>query len=126
MNTNNKTGKNILNNRYINPLMTLNILKTTVLIIGCLLSYFINTDYSFVGVLMIWAFYNFEKNKEMLFIALILINLVYGFPQVLAAFSLFIINLYNGKKGKKVNKFVFYGFYPIHLMVLYVISLFIG
>ncbi len=104
-------------------LRTDHLLSTGVIILGCLLAYFLNTDYSYIGVLMIWAFYKFNNNKEMLFVSLLLLNLIYGFPQVLAVISLFIINMYNGKKGKQANKFVFYGFYPIHLIVLCTINL---
>jgi len=102
-----------------------NFLKLAILIGGCLLAIFLHTDYSYVGVLMIWAFYRYENNRQILFILLILLNLIYGFPQILAVFSLFIINMYNGQRGKQVNKYVFYGFYPVHLIVLYLINLLI-
>ena len=102
-----------------------NILVLIVLSLGCLLANILNTDYSFVGVLMIWAFYTFKDNMNLLFVLLFLLNLVYGFPQILAMFSLIFIGKYNGQRGKQANKFLLYGFYPIHLIVLYFIRLLI-
>lgn len=102
-----------------------NILEIIVLLVGCLIAYFSNVDYSFVGVLMIWAFYMFKDNTKHLTIALILINLVYGFPQVLAVFALYFIKQYNGQRGNQGNKFLFYGFYPIHLTLIFIIKYFV-
>ncbi len=96
-----------------------------VLFIGCLLAYFINTDYSFVGVLMIWAFYNFKYDSTKLLISLILLNSLYGFTQMLAVLSLFLIKTYNGKRGPQINKFIYYGFYPTHLLFLYLVKSFL-
>lgn len=92
-----------------------------VVMLGSLSAYVLNTDYSYAGVLMIWAFYAFKDRHEILLYSLVLINGMYGFPQILGVLSLFIIKGYNGERGYTVNKFIFYGFYPIHLLVLYYI-----
>lgn len=120
-----KERANINSSPYGAYLSKENFLKAAILIGGCLSAVFLHTDYSYVGVLMIWALYKFENNRQNLFISLFIINLIYGFPQILAVFSLFIINMYNGQKGKQVNKYMFYGFYPFHLIVLYLINLLI-
>ena len=41
-----------------------------------------------------------------------------GIVQIFSVFALPIISKYKGKKGKLVNKYLFYMFYPIHLLVL--------
>lgn len=45
-----------------------------------------------------------------------------------SSLAIIFINLYNGKRGynSKIAKYFFYGYYPIHLIVLGVISLFFG
>lgn len=49
-------------------------------------------------------------------------NLLYDDPQWMMLFSLPFIFLYNGKKGRNM-KFIFYIFYPCHIVLLYFISL---
>lgn len=44
--------------------------------------------------------------------------------QIFYLLALVPIRLYNGEKGKNI-KLIFYGFYPIHLIVLYLIQVFI-
>ena len=96
----------------------------------------IRVDYGAYGVLTVFIIY-FLKNKK------ILLPIVYGafvfvyyysmlkewiivMPYVLYPFctwlSSLIMVLYNGKQGKNV-KYFFYGFYPIHMIVVYLISL---
>ena len=43
-----------------------------------------------------------------------------GGVQVFGVLALIPIYLYNGTQGKKM-KWLFYGFYPVHLLILYLI-----
>ena len=43
--------------------------------------------------------------------------------QIFSLFSLLLIALYNGKKGKLNLKWLFYVFYPLHLCIIYLILL---
>ena len=56
--------------------------------------------------------------------ALPAVSIGLNFIESLGLFSLFIIALYNNQEGKKM-KYFFYGFYPIHLLILYFIKLFV-
>lgn len=121
--------KSLQENLSIQKVNKFNLLQTFlnffILLIGCLVAYLLNTDYSFVGVLMIWVFYRFKNDPTKLMLCMILLNSIYGFVQILAILSLFLIKRYNGKRGPKINKFIFYGFYPIHLLFLYLVKSFL-
>lgn len=85
----------------------------------------LNTDYSSMGLLMIFWFYQFRENKIAKYIGIALINvLCMGGIQKWAVLALVPIALHNREQGPKCKAF-FYGFYPVHLIVLYVISLLI-
>jgi len=56
--------------------------------------------------------------------ALSAIFIALNFLEPLGLFSLFFIALYNNQEGRKM-KYFFYGFYPIHLLILYFIKLFV-
>ena len=43
-----------------------------------------------------------------------------------AFFMLIPIALYNGKRGRSINKYVFYAFYPVHIFLLYLLSFLLG
>ncbi len=121
--TDNYYSNNInMENKY---LIRRNIFSIIVLFFGCLLAYLLKTDYSYIGVLIIWAFYRFKDNREILIVVMILLNMLLGFPQILAVFSLIFIGQYNGQRGKQGNKFLFYGFYPVHLIILALIKHFV-
>lgn len=100
-------------------------LSVLVLLTGCLVALLLYTDYSFVGILMIWGFYKFKNNPTMLIVCMILLNSLYGLEQMFAMLSLFLIKRYNGQRGPKINKFIFYGFYPTHLLILYLVKMFL-
>ena len=82
--------------------------------------WFIHTDYNAYGVLMIFGFYIFKKQKVALAVYEIILFGFLGQIELFAAFAFIPIFLYNGKKGLS-NRWMnigFYAFYPIHLIVL--------
>lgn len=87
------------------------------------------TDYGYLGLLMVMCFYLFRGKKPLIFLSQALINSVIYMMranittipvQVFAIFALIPIFLYNGKKGPsgKVLQYGFYAFYPVHLLVI--------
>ena len=89
-----------------------------------LLADYLRTDYGSWGMLMILCYYVFREKKWLKYGGIAAINIgAMGYSQVYAPLALIPIALYNGKEGLKCKKF-FYGFYPVHLIVLYIISLF--
>lgn len=89
-----------------------------------LLSEFLNTDYSSMGLLMILIFYLFRDKKIVKYIGVAATNvLLMGGLQVYAPLALVPIALHSGEQGPRCKKF-FYAFYPAHLLIIYLISLF--
>lgn len=107
------------------------------LLVVCLASTanFIHTDYGAFGVLAIFLFHIFKNNKLYMNLSYIILCILKYLPNLLqygfafqyvlliicTALPLIFINLYNGKKGIS-TKYILYGYYPIHLMILYVIK----
>lgn len=105
--------------------------------IGCMfLAEFLQTDYSFIGVIVILLFYLYKHtcfSQPALYRALLpmLPLLAYGNFCVLLAVP--ILALYNGQKGSVLPngreipaaKYFFYVYYPLHLTILSVIYYFI-
>ena len=88
-----------------------------------LLSDFLRTDYSSMGLLMIFWYYQFRDNKFIKALGMIVINVfLMGYIQAFAVLALIPIALHNGKQGPKWKGF-FYGFYPVHLLVIYLLSM---
>jgi hypothetical protein len=97
----------------------------------CYLAYVIRSDYSYGGILLIVVIFLFESRKPLLalFMPVVFwiiqghcidrISLLLIF---FATLSMVFIALYNGKEGKKI-KYFFYIFYPVHLLVLFLISM---
>ena len=94
----------------------------------------LNTDYGMWGVIVIFAFYFFKNSKILMTLSFVLLCIIrygmytyqVGFNSpiialgIFTALSIFFINLYNGKQGRKI-KYLLYFFYPIHLLLLYFI-----
>lgn len=111
-------NSNFLNNKVINMA-----LEIVMVVFVCGLAFFMNTDYSFAGILMIYFFYILSENRFMLALFQIYINMdMFGGVQGFAALSLIPIFMYNGKRGEHSLKWIFYGYYPAHLLVLFLIK----
>lgn len=110
-----------------------NTIKTVLTILICLVSF--PSDWSCIAALCVMAFgTNRGKFKIqmlwMVFYAAIYgtvyffaVDEVYGLIQMAVVFSIPIIHLYNGKRGKKIQvnqfmKWFFYIYYPLHLAII--------
>lgn len=103
------------------------------------------TDYGFLGVLTVVMFYlvrGYKFTRLLQLIGMVIIHVFLFEGQVLifdvlnhtiefpvqgfAVFALIPIWLYNGKKGcsSKIMQYSFYAFYPVHMLVLYLIKFF--
>ncbi|MCM1046392.1 MAG: conjugal transfer protein TraX [Candidatus Gastranaerophilales bacterium] len=89
--------------------------------IGGLAAHFLQTDYGARGVLCIMVLYVTARWRPVQMVAGA-VSFLWELPAPMAFLPMV---LYNGKRGINL-KYVFYAFYPIHLLCLYLISLFLG
>lgn len=111
------------------------LLKTLVVICCCMLAY--TADWNFISVLWILFFGIYQGNFRKQMISFSIIGLfLYIFPTILRSgfmhmyesaifLAIPILALYHGRQGKKqkVLKWGFYIFYPLHLILLYLLRL---
>ena len=105
--------------------------SVAVLLLTMAAAEFLNTDYAGVGVLCIFLFYvgaDKKTAKAPLFALAILVlsidwDTLINITELFALVSLVPILLHNGQKGAKMNRWVFYVFYPGHLAVLWLIRI---
>lgn len=81
----------------------------------------LNFDYGMYGIISIVALYEFRQNKGIQ----ILIGALSFCWEPVASAAFVLIAFYNGKRGRNL-KYVFYSFYPLHLLVLYLAARVIG
>lgn len=83
-------------------------------------------DYGFFGVLLPLAVHLGETRPQKLLAAalcLVLLALQLGGVQWFGLLALLPLALYSGKRGNRRLKWLFYGYYPLHLAAIYGISL---
>ena len=120
--------------------MTQPLLKILVLLLFAFLADFMNTDYGGAGVLMIALFGLTRERKYGWLVQLLGMYLIcrwiipggvvwfidrYVFIEIFAILALIPIWLYSGKKStsSRAVQWAFYLFYPVHLWILYLMSI---
>lgn len=88
-------------------------------------AHLIRSDYGSMGVLFIVGFYIIRKNRfyQILMFLFLYILTTGNQPPIYIGISCLIMLLYNGKRGKMHIKYLFYAFYPVHLAILYIITI---
>ena len=132
----------LLTLKYLNFDNTKNIFKSILIIIlAIIIATITMCDYFGTGVMMVVGFYIFRKSKLLQLLMMIYVNMIliqgysypidiagytYYFPQQgFAILSLIFIWLYNGKQGyhAKWFKIFCYAFYPLHMLILYILTI---
>ena len=86
--------------------------------------------YGPIGVMLpIAIYYSKSKVQKLISAAVLLAFIAYTtgyFQQWYSLMAIPLLALYNGKRGKAKMKYVFYVFYPAHLVILYGIQMLIA
>lgn len=115
---------------------------------ACAAAFLGGTDYRFMGVLLILTFYltrGSKKGIRLISVGFIMLFGTWGsnliryagryqanyllltsLREMYGLLAFLLIFLYNGKKGRQLPKPFYYGFYPLHLLLLYGIARMIG
>lgn len=104
--------------RFVKMLLKCIAMMTIVLGTMVLNEYVLSADYGASGVATIVIMYFLYTNKMVGFLCgVIFLGLTTASIEFVALLMVFLINMYNGERGKQL-KYFFYGFYPVHLMIL--------
>lgn len=76
----------------------------------------LHTDYSALGIIAIFGMYILRFNR--LYMCIFEALFFLSFEAIWVIFSFLPIYFYNGKRGLSL-KYLFYAFYPLHLLILY-------
>lgn len=112
-----------------------------ILVMGIVVAELLRTDYGGLGVCVVYAFYfsrNMEKGRRMLVCAAALVGVALLFAysppskfnvdafllQAASVGAILPIALYNGKRGVSA-KWLFYVFYPAHMLAIYLAGVFL-
>ena len=112
----------ILNNTKLNKFI-----KIILVIIIVVSAEMLTLDYGSYGVMIIIIFYLFRENNIMTAFSFTAVNILWisffqmSATQLYSIFVLPLIFLYNGEEGKKMKLF-FYLYYPLYLIVLYLLA----
>lgn len=94
-----------------------------IFLLGIFVCQYLKTDYSDIGILLIFAFYMYRNKKvgKLVLAGALFLGLTGGL-QLYALLALPLIALHNGEQGPKIKSF-FYLFYSAHLLILYIVHL---
>ena len=90
-------------------------------LVGCLAAHFLHTDYGAKGIMCIMVLYLTRRWKPVQLLA----GAIAFLWEVPAPVAFVPVAIYNGKRGLRL-KYLFYAFYPAHLLLLYLVSFFLG
>lgn len=95
-------------------------LSMLVILIFAAISYVLESDYCFTGVVAAALMYFLRKNKTAEYAAGCAYLLSCSFSEAGTVLGLPLVAAYNGKRGLKL-KYVFYIYYPAHLLVIWAV-----
>lgn len=117
------------------------LIQITGVILCCMGAAVLKTDYMFMGILLIAAFYVCRKSfwcqfivgSAALYLGMVMVYMVrywkrsysikqylgFGKSELYGLFAFAFIYFYNGKKGRQLPKVCYYLFYPLHLLLLF-------
>lgn len=98
---------------------------TAVFLGGAAAARLLHTDYDIYGVMLIYVFYVFRDRKVAKTLLAILVFATMPFLYFPAAASLVLIWFYNDERGYNPAwlRWGFYLFYPVHLIILYIVRM---
>ncbi len=111
---------------FMGKLITILAGLVLVVVFGGFAEIVLKTDYGFAGVLAILILYLFRQARELGFLLAVLsLTAFSSSTEILALLMLYPVMKYDGTRGKDM-KYIFYAFYPAHLLILGLICMVFG
>ena len=88
---------------------------------GCLTAYFLKCEYGYMAVAAAVLMYAFRKNRITEYCIGSAVFVIRNLFQLFSFLAVPLICMYNGEKGRGW-KYIFYVFYPAHLLLLFIIK----
>lgn len=101
------------------------LLQAVVIFCAVVLAEGMKVDYSWSGILCICAIYLLKASNVRKVLLGNAVLIIANTLEIAGLFSVPIIKAYNGERGLKI-KYFFYAFYPLHLLILYIICVLLG
>lgn len=110
---------------YCNDTIKNHLIRLSLIALLLSLIFYIKIDYGLLGVVLTICLYYFSENKFAISISLLAFAFLYhlfnnSILQLYCFISIVFIWLFNGKKGPSA-KWLFYIFYPAHMLILFVV-----
>lgn len=99
-----------------------NLIKGLIIVSSIIIAAITNIDYGAFGIILIILIFLANNRFKYLLLSGSSIFILNLFQYSFAYFSFFIMGLYNGKRGLNI-KYAFYIFYPLHLIILYLLRI---
>lgn len=107
-------------------ILTLSVGLIVIIGFGALADMVLFTDYGLGGIVAIAVLYLLRGQRMIAFAGCVMaLTVITGDIELLAMFMLYPIMKYDGSRGKNM-KYVFYAFYPVHLLLFALICMVIG
>jgi hypothetical protein len=91
-----------------------------VLLAGCMAAFVLQSDYSYFGIVLIALFYLLRENELSCLFWTALLIFIQGGREVYAVLALPFCFCYQGQKQeRRLPRYFFYVFYPLHLLLLW-------
>ena len=102
------------------------LLLTVIVTAGCALAAVFHTDYGAAGILAIFMMYLMYQDRMAGFAVMVVVLGLFSSPLEFAALLMLVpMYFYNGTRGRQ-HKYLFYAFYPVHLLILSLICWWMG
>lgn len=92
----------------------------SILVLGimAIIAQLLNTDYGMAGVILIGILWGLRHDKR----AKCFLGSLILWNEITHVIAFVLVYYYNGKRKLKRGKYLFYAFYPLHLLLLYFVS----
>lgn len=98
--------------------------STLAFVAGCIGAWVLRTDYSVVGVSMIYVFYIWRDRGFIKYIIEALLMACMSLTELFGIIAFIPMLMYNGRRGRKskILQIGFYAVYPVHLLIIALIA----